>query len=426
MVAIQAEFLRGCFVAAEPTATEDPEWHPAPARLFSALVASAYAIGMDPAPLVALESAPEIRFGRAMQARGDTNFTPAAFFSPKEGRLNRAIYRPQMVGIDAPVFFSWGVTMDPAWLQPVLRGVTYLGRSESPVRLSLVQDLPAMPYHLTPDPQGEELLRVPGEGWLAQLQAHFLSQAQLLAPYVGYADPREHVAHSPWGELLVMRPEPGMGDLRTAAQLGDGLRRAVMSHAPERMSATLHGHEKAPHAAWLTLPDIGHEHASGRVLGLGMLLPRAITQEARDEAVMALAHVQDITLSDGRRIGLRHQTAYQHPPQGLERRTWARASRTWATATPIVLERHPKRGQNVECLVADTCERWGYPRPAGVEIGQHSPLRGVPMARAFEPRRTGRWTHAVLHWTRPVCGPVLLGREQHFGLGLLRPLCGEA
>jgi CRISPR-associated protein Csb2 len=424
MVAIQAQFLRGCFVAADPTAVERPEWPPAPARLFSALVASAYAIGMDPAPLAALESAPEVRFGHALPAPGTINYAPAAFLSSDGGRPNRPLYRPQMVGIDAPVVFAWEATLDPAWLQPVLDGVIYLGRAESPVRLSLVSDLPELPYRLVPDPRGEEWLRVPGEQWLTQLQAHFASGARLLAPYVSYTDPRHRLAPSPWGEWLVLRPESGQGELRAAAQLGDGLRRATMSQAPEHMNPILHGHEKVPHAAWLTLPDIGHAHAAARVLGLGMLLPRDIAPEARDEAVMAFARVREIALADGRRLGLRPQSAHQSLPHGLERRTWAGPSRAWATATPIVLERHPKDGQPLEGLIADTCERWGYPRPTEVLVSQHSPLRGVPMAKTFRPRRPGRWTHAVLHWERAIRGPVLLGREQHFGLGLLRPLTG--
>ncbi|MBP6582485.1 MAG: type I-U CRISPR-associated protein Cas5/Cas6 [Chromatiaceae bacterium] len=422
MIVIQAEFLRGCYVAADPTRIEAPEWPPAPARLFSALVASAYALGLDPGPLTTLELAPEVRHGDALKAPGTINYVSQAFFN-KGDRPKQATRRPQMVGIEDPVYFAWDVPLDPDWLKPVLDGVTYLGRAESPVRLSLAPDLPAMPHHLAPDPQGETLLRVPVAGWLAQLQVHYASGARLVAPYVPYADPRAQVADTPWGELLVLRPDGG--NLCAAAQLGDGLRRAVMSHAPERMSPLLHGHEKVPHAAWLTLPDVGHPHAAGRVLGLGMLLPRVTGRAERDEAVLALSQVRELCLEDGQRLELRPQPAHQPTPQGIERRTWARASRSWTTATPIVLERHPRRGQSVEDLIADTCERWGYPRPIGVEIGQHSPLRGVPMAEAFRPRRPGCWTHAVLHWDRPVRGPVLIGREQHFGLGLLRPLLGE-
>jgi CRISPR-associated protein Csb2 len=229
------------------------------------------------------------------------------------------------------------------------------------------------------------------------------------------------VVPSPWGELFVLRPDGG--DLREAALLGEALRRATMSCAPQVMTPVLHGHEKIPHAAWLTLPDVGHVHARGRVLGLAMLLPKAVSEESRSEAVWAFSQVDHI---DGRcRISLRRPTAHEPTPAGILRTTWAGRACTWATATPIVLERHPHRGQTLETEIADTCQRWGYPRPDMVETGQRSPLCGVPLSKSFLPRRPGRWTHAVLHWDRPLRGPLLLGRDQHFGLGLCRPWTSE-
>ncbi|MCU0834268.1 MAG: type I-U CRISPR-associated protein Csb2 [Chromatiaceae bacterium] len=423
MVTIRVDFLRGVYVAAEPTATETCEWPPAPARLFAALVSSAYAIGLDPAPLRALESAPEVRFADPLAAPGHINYVPAAFIgtSPKTksaDRPNRETRRPQMVGITHPVFYRWDADLDPAWLTPVLGAVTYLGRAESTVRVSLISGMPQMPNHLAPDPYGGELLRVPGENWLAQLQAHYKSPARLVAPYLGYSDPRVRVAPSPWGELFVLRPDGG--ELRDAVVLGEALRAATMSQAPEQMSPVLHGHERVPHAAWLTLPDIGHDHAQGRVLGVGMLLPKDVSEAARMEAVVALSRVGHI--DTGRRLTVRRPASHEQLPGGIRRTSWARPADTWVTVTPIVLERHPRRGQSVESIIADTCERWGYPRPAAVETGQWSPLRGVPMAKTFRPRRPGRWTHAVLRWDSPVRGPVLLGRDQHFGLGLCRAL----
>lgn len=417
MVVIRVDFLRGAYIAAEPTAPGNCEWPPAPPRLFAALISGAYAIGVDPAPLTALESAPEIRHGDAIAALGVVNFVPAAFISGK-GRPNRTTRRPQMVGISAPVFFGWDADVNSAWLKPVLDAVTYLGRAESTVRLSLAEDMPEMPYHLMPDGQGEELLRVPDKGWLATLQAHHGGRARVVAPYVGYSNPRERVAPSPWGELFALRPDGG--ELRDAVMLGDALRRAAMSHAPEQMSPVLHGHDPVRHAAWLTLPNVGHDHADGRVLGIGMLLPEGVSEAARTEAVWALSQVGHIEA--GRRLAVRRPASYEQLPSGISLGTWAKASDTWSSVTPIVLERHPRRGQSVETVIADTCERWCYPRPVAVEVGQRSPLRGVPMAKAFRPRRRGRWTHAVLHWDRPVRGPVLLGRDQHFGLGLCRPL----
>jgi CRISPR-associated protein Csb2 len=414
MVIIRADFLRGQYIAAEPTATASPEWPPAPARLFAAMVSAAYAIGVDPELLTVLESAPEVRFGNATATPGGVNYVPAAFVSAK-GRPNRETRRPQMVGVIDPVFFAWDADCDPAWLRPVLDAVTYLGRAESTVRLSLADSLPEMPHHLIPDTHGEELLRVPSPGWLATLQAHYGSPARVIAPYVGYADPRRRAAPSPWGELFALRPDGG--ELRDAVVLGDALRRAAMSHAPEQMSPVLHGHDPVPHAAWLTLPNIGHEHADGRVLGVGMLLPRGVSEAERTEAVWALSQVRHM---DGRTV--RRPGGHEHLPAGLKLGTWGRMSDTWATVTPIVLERHPRRGQSMDGMIADSCERWGYPRPSSVEVGQHSPLRGVPMAKSFRLRRPGRWTHAVLRWDRPVRGPVLLGRDQHFGLGLCRAL----
>ena len=426
MLLIQVEFLRGIFAASEPTATQSTEWPPAPARLFSALVAGAYSIGADPAPLTALETAPQVWFGDALSAAGGRAFAPAAYLAKgKTGwsRPGRPLHRPQMVRVSDPLCYAWDVDLDPEWLRPVLDAVTYLGRAESVARLSMVSQPPAVANHLAPDAYGEELLRVPEPGWLGLLQASYLSPSRVpplaLAPY---AAPRR-ASPSPWGELLVLRPDGG--DVRHAVALGDALRRAAMSRAPEQMSPVLHGHDKVPHAAWLTLPDVGHQHAQGRVLGLGLLLPKGVARADRDEAAAALGAVDHISVG-GSHIALRHQPSHQPPPIGIERRTWARASTTWATATPIVLDRHPKRGQTVEGLIADACERWGYPRPTAVDVSPFSPLRGVPVAQAFRPRNRGRWTHAVIEWSKPQSGPVLLGREQHFGLGLLRPMTSRS
>ncbi len=48
-------------------------------------------------------------------------------------------------------------------------------------------------------------------------------------------------------------------------------------------------------------------------------------------------------------------------------------------------------------------------------------MRGVPSARSFIARGPGHRTHARLHFTDPVRGPMLIGRGRYFGLGLLRP-----
>ncbi|EXJ13608.1 type I-G CRISPR-associated protein Csb2 [Imhoffiella purpurea] len=416
MLGIRADFLRGVYVAAEPTAPTAPEWPPAPARLFAALVSAAYAIGLDPRPLSALEAPPRILFGTAIAAPGETHYVPPAFITAGE-RPGKAVHRPQMVDIDAPVLYLWDTDLDPAWLMPILEAVTYLGRAESTVRLSLAETVPDLPFRLNPDPFGDELLRVPGENWLRTLQEQHGSQQRILAPYIGYSDPRVQIAPSPWGDWFVLRPKGG--ELRDTARLGAALRKAAMHHAPDPLPAILHGHERTPHAAWLTLPHVGHEHADGRVLGLAMLLPREVSDEERTAAVWALSRVTHIQLAD-RRIMTHRPAGHEPEPQGIRRATWAGQGRVWTSVTPILLERHPRRGQSLGSMIADSCERWGYPRPTQVETTHQGRLRGVPPAPLFRPRLPGRWTHATLHWDRPIRGPLLLGRDQHVGLGLCR------
>jgi CRISPR-associated protein Csb2 len=126
-----------------------------------------------------------------------------------------------------------------------------------------------------------------------------------------------------------------------------------------------------------------------------------------------------------RRIGIQ-RVPESALPSGLTRAAWGRTARTWASVTPLVLDRHPKRGQTVECAVADGVERAGYPRPIGVEVGQRSPHRGVPVARAFTPRRGGQWLHVAIEFPVPVRGPVLIGRDRYFGMGLCRPIAAPA
>jgi CRISPR-associated protein Csb2 len=159
------------------------------------------------------------------------------------------------------------------------------------------------------------------------------------------------------------------------------------------------------------------------VLGLGLWLPRGIDEQTRTECVLPLMQVDHVQLGE-QRIEVRIPPGHQPVPQGLRRRTWSHPSRTWVSVTPLVLDRHPKRDQQIEDLVADSVEMAGHPRPLEVVLGQGSPLRGVPVAREFRPRSGGRWTHAALTFERPVAGPMLLGRDRHFGMGLMRPLGG--
>ncbi|AHF05556.1 hypothetical protein MARPU_11290 [Marichromatium purpuratum 984] len=419
MLTLQMDLLNGCYHAADPMAPSEPEWPLAVDRTFQGLVAGAYESGQDPAPLRALEGvAPELRFGPARRARHGTLYVPAAY-KAKQTRV--AKYDPCMVEIRDPVVMCWpGVPAElRAPIAAIAAEVDYLGRAKSPVSCTVLDEPPELPRRLVPDADGDRFLRVPQQGRLDELDAAFEAGLRApIAPLVAYADSRVRRRPSPWGELLVLRPGRELS-IRRAARLAAALRAAVLSIAGDDASPLLHGHDGA-HAAWCVLPHVGHRHARGQVLGLGLWLPRGIDEDARAQCALALAGVRHLQV-DGMRVELSRQPAHRPPPAGLHRATWARAATRWASVTPVVLDRHPKKGEAVERLIADSVEMAGYPRPIEVRVGQQGPFIGVPVARDFRPRGRHRWMHVALGFDRAVAGPLLIGRERHFGMGLMRP-----
>jgi len=427
MLALRIDFLNGAYHAADPTAYTTPEWPPHPDRVFQALVATAYGTGIDPRPLRELEGLPpELAFGDASAARTGSIYAAAAWLDKPNrepwSRTNVVKYDPVMVGISAPVYLIWPEAptdlQDP--LAAIAAGVTYLGRARTPVAVSVVSEVPAMPHRLAPSRTGDQLLRVPHVGRLDELDVAFdAGRRASVAGLVSYTDVIDRIVPSPWGELLPLRPGR-LVDMRRAAQLASGLRAAVLSRAGDGASPLLHGHG-GDHAAWAIIPDVGHTHARGHVLGLGLWLPHGIDDRARTDCVLPLMQVNHVNFGE-RQVSVGMPPAHQQTPMGLWRQTWCHPSRTWASVTPVVLDRHPKRGQRVEEVVADSVEMAGYPRPVDVELGQCSAFRGAPLAREFSPRSRGCWAHVALAFDRRVAGPLLVGKDRHFGLGLLRPV----
>jgi CRISPR-associated protein Csb2 len=425
VIILRIDFLGGVYHAAEPTAPTQPEWPPAPDRVFQALLDAAMALGLAPDPLRSLECAPEIAFGDALAVSGPTTYVPVAFTTRSatgtRDRLKTEKFDPVMVGITDPVFYAWPVPRDLAgWMHPVVAMITHLGRAKSLVEARLVDELPPTPHRLAPSAIGNRLLRVPTEGRLDSLTAAFLGRVRPpVALATTYLDPRSAVAPSPWGELISLQTTEALS-LLEAGHLAEATRAAVLAHAGDAAPLVLHGHSPVPHVAWAAFPDIGHDQTCGRLLGLGAWLPANIADEDRTACVIPVLRLTHVMLGT-RRIAV-ERVCETDLPYALTRPAWCRASEAWGSVTPVVLDRHPKRGQTSQSVVADCVERAGYPRPTAVEIGQFSAHRGVPVARAFRPLRGGRWLHALLTFSAPVAGPVLVGKERYFGMGLFAPI----
>lgn len=233
---------------------------------------------------------------------------------------------------------------------------------------------------------------------------------------------------------LVRRNDP---DPRTAPEWLSG-------HAPDGSPS------KLTRPAYLPLGFVGHEHADGHLLGVGIAFPRDFDAAAIqllfellgrhdgnnpheiEKGVPYLSvevrnpHLQNAVIGrlelelDERPEGRRQTT--------LKALTWTAPARVWATVTPVMLPQFPKPGKlEPEEVIADACEQAGYPRPVAVRVSFAPLVPGGPHSRAFHvrPRHGGRpprpLTHAEIEFPMPVRGPVLIGAGRYAGYGVCRP-----
>ena len=227
----------------------------------------------------------------------------------------------------------------------------------------------------------------------------------------------------------------------TAALRGLLIRNCPVQPPPEWFS----GHRPdgkataAPHMALAPLAFTGAPHADGSIMGLALILPRGLEPQ---EAGRCLEPIltdpetglsrDDLRLFDGDRLESPVELeARERPPANLDPRTWTRASRVWASVTPVALNRHfdgHDKWERAAESVKDMCGHVGLPRPREVLLHPVSLVEGVPHAREFPQltrRRDGgrQWHgHAVLIFDEPVCGPVLIGAGRFRGYGLCRPI----
>jgi CRISPR-associated protein Csb2 len=225
--------------------------------------------------------------------------------------------------------------------------------------------------------------------------------------------------------------------------------------------------DQGAHLSLTPLAHVSHPHADGRVLGLALLLPAWLEAEQRSVLRPVLfdeeGRPERITLRMGR-VGT--ATFRQIPIFGETRRaltpeTWnafPSGSTSWASVTPVVLDRFPKRNRRTdrqawEEEVADvlrtSCESVGLPTPCRVRISTTSLHLGVP--RAIPKRRRLRGgsggseaqlgtgfpaypmkgtnasrpqVHVGLEFDEPVLGPMVLGAGRYRGYGFFKPLTG--
>ena len=248
------------------------------------------------------------------------------------------------------------------------------------------------------------------------------------------------------------------------------MRNLILKLFQQDAPAWVSGHETdgskalAPHMAIIPLPFVGNktfiqsdlepgknkriqEYADGHLLGLGLVFPRTLADHEKAETLGdllfdELGTSKEILLTLGRFGEWRLvREAREVAPRALTPETWSKASRYWASVSPIVLNRFPKKSkeedlqawtEEVNEIVSQSCEHIGLMRPVAVRILKHGPLVGVPSAKPdrsgfplmkdLDGKARGIQVHAVLEFEAPVQGPVILGAGRFRGYGLCKPI----
>jgi CRISPR-associated protein Csb2 len=470
---LEIEHLLGVAFAARVPANDVPDWPPQPDRVFSALVAAWAARGERAEERRALEwletqPAPEIA-----ASGGSPRSTPVVFVPPNDPETRKVADRMVMPDLrrrqprrfpayrpdDPIVSLVWRDTMPEkdtlTALNALAADTPYIGHSASLTRCRFYEDAMLVER----EPSRRRVYR----GRLAELERQFHAGRRpspgdaIRAASVETAPERTSFFDNRW--LVLEHADGAMPDLRAASLIAKALRNAVMagydriglSHA---IPAEVSGHTadgkptNEPHLAIAPMAFVGSRYASGAVLGFALIPPRHRNLLADEEFQRALREILPWTEAperrelklDGYGLHVTFTIAGAAERRSLDPAPYIAEAAVWASCTPLVLDRHLKESGNaareaeVEQLIRQSCINIGLPEPNQIVAGKHSAIEGS--ASAYPSARSPRWmrwrvpetlasrqlTHAVVEFSEPVHGPIILGAGRFVGLGLCRPL----
>lgn len=459
MLHLQIGFPGGRYWAADHADPTQPEWPPHPSRVYSALVAGAYGGNGQIAPeerrlldRLAAADPPELAFPDADRPRAATSYVPvndeATRLKPGKssgvlGPNRQARQFPGAYLLAEPelhLFWHLSLTADElAVLDGIAARLTHVGTSHSlaTAQFRHADDSAMPPRRWVPAAEGRHFLRVPRTGRLTELDEQVARRSQrdelrrhlprcetLVAyrPADQLAPPRIAAQHD-WLALRLDDASWGAADAHTLARAA---RRALMALLGEQVPPALHGHAaEGEHLLWLPLPDVGHTHASARIRGLAIGFPRSLPPADAAVLVRGLQRLQTLHLPDGQTARLLPVLEGDTTPQVLRTATWCRASTHWASVTPVILDRPPKKPDADRLLhaLAESLALAGWPEPVELRLSRTSAHAGAPTALDVA-TRLPRY-HASVRFAQPVEGPLVAGRWRHFGIGLFRPLAAQ-
>lgn len=459
MLAIEVEFLMGRATISQWENRTHVEWPPHPQRLFSALVAAHADLDGGrshenalrwleslPPPEIKADVSPSLRTSSSCFVPVNDEVIKAGkdrsdFRHVLDRRNRQERFFPTAVPDDPVVVFQWRVAPDleqhRAALKTLVENMTYLGHSSSPIRACLRNE--AVSPTLCPVDEGSISLRVPGPGRLDRLVSiHALREKdETVQPppgrYQFYERP-EGVTSSIFSResIVVALKGPRLG-LDSTLPLTQHMRNAVLVKLGSS-AEILSGHDESgrmsrkPHLSIVPLGFVGSKHADGSLKGFAFVLPSGTDDQTRRRLRAALTQTWPLHLGPlgSAAVTYIHQASHGEL-RSLDFTRYTAVSRTWASITPVILDRYPKaKGPTITDIIAAACERIGLPAPVEVRTGAVSAIAGAPRASEFHGRSkqvdNRMRQHVVIRFSCAVRGPVILGAGRFFGLGLLMPL----
>jgi CRISPR-associated protein Csb2 len=292
---------------------------------------------------------------------------------------------------------------------------------------------------LCPSLDGDYALRVPATGRFNRLTDIYQLRLEdeSVQPPLGrtqlYAHPIAESQSFFSSDALVLAFEngPKLG-LDSALPLMQHLRNALLSRLGPSAPEALTGHDQTggmsmdAHLSFVPLAFINSRRADGSLKGAALVLPRGATELVRRRLRSCLSELWQLHLGPLGSISVRLIEQASDELASLRFNSYTRACNQWASITPVVLDRHPKKkGLNVETIIAGSCARAGLPPPSEVHVGPISAIAGAPPVREFHGRSkqidNRIRQHVLLRFSERVRGPVILGAGRFIGLGVCLP-----
>jgi CRISPR-associated protein Csb2 len=463
----EIELLTGKYIA--NTGGSEPEWPPHPARFFAALVSEYYRRGFDgdtenreALEWLQKQDSPKIYFPDVIDQPEVFNYVPkneksAGGIEERLENSNEKDLKKVTIPEENHVYFHWDTEQEPSEYVETIRelaiGVPYLGSSESTVRVNILDDDEEIrdEYNAVEhsDTAGSDYsIRVPERDELEKLERfHGRKQRPPSGTSVEYRRiyESEDVDTGDFGEILVVKRTDGpRPPLEHFYKISEVARKAIISIADEQTEGNVpgvvsgHDEENNPleenHLGVIPLANIKGQYADGSVLGIGVVLPDDIGDGNRDiidDTLMGSkdsktsVRLDELTLGAMGEMGVKYDS--EPDLRTLDRARYEGPSKRWATVTPYVFGRYPRKKSQSE-VIAESCRRVGLPRPPkSIKTMDTSPLNGVPQTSDFlydeahfDSNKLKK--HVVFEFEKPVEGPIMIGAGRYFGSGLMTSL----